>query len=179
MEHPTTTTRPKPKLYLPDTRPKPITSLPVPVTRSPVPMVGLGEIHALIMHQPWLANPTQIIREPLGDLANKVSARWRHFIAGYEGGTTLAHCPTVTHRYYRYLRKRGITLKRSMLHALFAFVLDHLGTLNVGSADLPERIRDRLQMRDALRGYHKQRIKVAAVRHRTRFDDNRWETRRR
>lgn len=109
------------------------------------------------------------------DLANKVSARWRDFIAGYEGGTTLAHCPTVTHRYYRYLRKRGITLKRSMLHALFPFVLDHLGTLNVGSADLPKRIRDRLQMRDALRGYHKQRIKVAAVRHRTRFDDNRWE----
>lgn len=40
MEHPTATTRPKPKLYLPDTRPKPITSLPVPVTRSPVPMGG-------------------------------------------------------------------------------------------------------------------------------------------
>ena len=63
-----------------------------------------------------------------------------------------------------------------MLHALpFAFVLDHLGTLNVGSEELPARIRDRLQMRDALRGYHKQHGKVAAVRHRTQFDDNRWE----
>ena len=75
MEHPTATTRPKPKLYLPDTRPKPITSLPVPVTRSPVPMVGRGEIHALIMHQPWLANPTQIIREPLGDRSGQQGER--------------------------------------------------------------------------------------------------------